>query len=50
MSTFSHGIQEKKKDIWLSPMTEVPVPTENLQKAKRQLKNETKIFDYTLQR
>ena len=36
--------QEKKKEIWLSPMTKSPIPTEN--SAYRQHKNATKNFDY----
>ena len=39
-------IKEKKKEIWLSPMTKPPIPTENL-KIKGQHTNATKNFDYT---
>ena len=39
-------ILEKKKEIWLRPMTKTPIPTEN-SKTNGQHKNETKNFDYT---
>ena len=37
---------EKKKEIWPSPMTKPPIPTEN-SKTKGQHTNATKNFDYT---
>ena len=37
---------EKKKEIWRSPMTKPPIPTEN-SKTKGQHTNATKNFDYT---
>ena len=43
---FNKGHKEKKKEIWLSPMTKTPIPTEN-SKTNGQHKNVTKIFDYT---
>ena len=42
-----HLYKEKKKEIWLSPMTKPPIPTEN-SKTKRQHTNATKNFDYTM--
>ena len=36
----------KKKEIWPSPMTKPPIPTEN-SKTKGQHTNATKNFDYT---
>ena len=38
--------EEKKKEIWLSPMTKAPSPTEKSKK-KWQHKNATKNFDNT---
>ena len=38
--------EEKKKEIWLRPMTKTPIPTEN-SKTNGQHKNATKNFDYT---
>ena len=38
--------REKKKEIWPSPMTKPPIPTEN-SKTKGQHTNATKNFDYT---
>ena len=38
--------KEKKKEIWPSPMTKPPIPTEN-SKTKGQHTNATKNFDYT---
>ena len=38
--------KEKKKEIWLSPISETPIPTEN-SKTKGQHKTATKNFDYT---
>ena len=35
-----------EKEIWLSPMTKTPIPTEN-SKTKGQHKNATKNFEYT---
>ena len=39
-------LDEKKKEIWLSPMTKSPIPTEK-SKTKGQHTNATKNFDYT---
>ena len=39
-------MQEKKKDIWLSPMTKTPVPIEN-SKTNAQHTNATENIDYT---
>ena len=36
----------REKEIWLSPMTKTPTPTEN-SKTKGQHKNATKKIDYT---
>ena len=41
-----HVYREKKKEIWPSPMTKPPIPTEN-SKIKGQHTNATKNFDYT---
>ena len=38
--------QEKKEEIWLSPMTKAPKPTEN-PKSNVTTQNATKNFDYT---
>ena len=38
--------KNKKKEIWLRPMTKTPIPTEN-SKTNGQHKNATKNFDYT---
>ena len=38
--------KEKKREIWFSPMTKNPMPTEN-SKTKGHAKNATKNFDYT---
>ena len=46
-SKISREGQEKKEEIWLSPMTKAPTPTEKSKKAKWQHKNATKNFDYT---
>ena len=40
------GHKEKKKEIWLSPVTKSPIPTEN-SKTKGQHKNATKNVYYT---
>ena len=37
--------KEKKKEIWLRPMTKTPTPTEN-SKTNGQHKNATKNFDF----
>ena len=42
----SHS-QEKKKEIWLSPVTKTSTPTEQSKKATWQHRNATKNFDYT---
>ena len=39
--------KRKKEEIWLSPMTKAPTPTEKSKKATWQHKNVTKNFDYT---
>ena len=38
---------EKKEEIWLSPVTKTPTPTEQSKKATWQHKNATKNFDDT---
>ena len=40
-------LERKKEDIWLSPTTKPPTPTEN-SIAKRQQKDATKIFDHIM--
>ena len=40
-------IKEKKEEIWRSPVTKTPTPTEQSKKATWQHKNATKNFDYT---
>ena len=37
----------KKEDIWLSPMTKAPTPTEKSEKQRDNTKNATKNFDFT---
>ena len=39
--------QEKKEDIWLSPVTKAPTPTEKCKKQRDNIKNATKNFHYT---
>ena len=39
--------KEKREEIWHSPITKAPTPTEKSKKATRQHKNATKNFDYT---
>ena len=39
--------QEKKKEIWLSPVTKAPTSTEKSKKQRDNIKNATKNFDYT---
>ena len=39
--------QEKTEEIWLSPMTKAPTPTEKSKKQRDNTKNATKNFDYT---
>ena len=39
--------QEKKEEIWLSPMTNAPTLTEKSKKQRDNIKNTTKNFDYT---
>ena len=39
--------QEKKEEIWLSPVTKTPTPTEQSKKQRGKHKNATKNFDYT---
>ena len=36
----------KKEEIWLSPMTKAPTPTEKSKKQRDIMKNATKNFDY----
>ena len=38
---------EKKEEIWLSPMTKAPTPTEKSKTQHDNTKNATKYFDYT---
>ena len=40
-------IKREKEEIWLSPMTEAPTPTEKSKKQRDNTKNATKNFDYT---
>ena len=42
-----HWKQEKKEEIWLSPVTKSPYTHRTIQKATWQHKNATKNFDYT---
>ena len=39
--------KEKKEEIWLSPVTKAPTPTEKSKKQCDNIKNATKNFDYT---
>ena len=39
--------QEKKEEIWLSPMTKAPKPTEMSKGQSDNTNNATKKFDYT---
>ena len=39
--------KEKKEEIWLSPVTKTPTPTEQSKKQRDNIKNATKNFDYT---
>ena len=39
--------QEKKEEIWLSPMTNAPTLTEKSKKQRDNIKNATKNYDYT---
>ena len=39
--------KEKKEEIWLSPATKTPTPTEQSKKQRDNIKNATKNFDYT---
>ena len=41
------SVKRKKEEIWLSPMTEAPTPTEKSKKQRDNTKNATKNFDYT---
>ena len=43
----SHAWQEKREEIWLSPVTKAPTPTEKSKKQRDNIKNATKNFDYT---
>ena len=45
--SLSWTLPEKKEDIWLSPMTKAPTPTEKSKKQRDNIKNATKNFDYT---
>ena len=40
-------MQEKKEEIWLSPMTKAPTPTEMSKGQSDNTNNATKKFDYT---
>ena len=40
--------KQKKEEIWLSPMTKVPTPTEKSKTQRDNTKNTTKNFDYTM--
>ena len=40
-------IQEKKEEIWLSPMTKAPTPAELSKGQNDNTNNATKKFDYT---
>ena len=40
-------IEEKKEEIWLSPITKAPSPTEKSNKQRDNTKNATKNFYYT---
>ena len=40
------SVKREKEEIWPSPMTKPPIPTEN-SKTKGQHTNATKNFDYT---
>ena len=42
----SHVSHEKKEEIWLSPMTKAPTPTEMSKGQIDDTKNATKKFDY----
>ena len=39
--------KRKKEEIWLSPMTKAPTPTEKSKKRRDNTKITTKNFDYT---
>ena len=39
--------KEKKEEIWLSPMTKAPTPTETSKKQRDNTKNATTNFDCT---
>ena len=43
----SYKFNEKKEEIWRSPMTNAPTPTEMSKGLKRQHKQRHKKFDYT---
>ena len=40
-------LKEKKEEIWLSPMTQAPTPTEKSKKQRDNTKTPPKNFDYT---
>ena len=42
-----HDLLREKEEIWPSPMTEAPTPTEKSKKQRDNTKNATKNFDYT---
>ena len=44
-SSLETDLEEKREEIWLSPMTKAPTPTEKSKK-QRHIKNATKNFDY----
>ena len=41
------SIYEKKEEIWHSPVTKTPTPTEKSKKQRDNIKNATENFDYT---
>ena len=44
---YDQKIEEKKEEIWLSPMTKSPTPTEMSKGQGDNTNNATKKFDYT---
>ena len=40
-------VKEKKEEIWLSPMTKAPTPTEKSKNDRDNIQNATKNLDYT---
>ena len=39
--------KREKEELWLSPMTKAPTPTEKSKKHRDNIKNDIKNFDYT---